>query len=63
MKKIIAILMLLVVAFSVTGCKTGKNEPLQKEVERLEEKAEKKEKEAKKDKEAEKEDSQEEETE
>ncbi len=48
MKKIVAILMLLVMAFSVTGCKTGKNEPLQKEVEKLEAKAEKAEKEKKK---------------
>ncbi len=41
MKKIVAILMLLVLVVSVTGCKSGKNEPLQKEVERLESKAEK----------------------
>ena len=39
MKKIVAILMLLVLVVSVTGCKSGKNEPLQKEVERLEQKA------------------------
>ena len=41
MKKIIAILMLLVLVVSVTGCKSGKNEPLRKEVERLESKTEK----------------------
>ena len=44
MKKIIAILMLLVLVVSVTGCKSGRNEPLQKEVERLEQQAEKTEK-------------------
>ena len=44
MKKIVAILLLAVMVVSVTGCKSGKNEPLQKEVERLEQQAEKTEK-------------------
>ena len=54
MKKIVAILMLLIMAVSVTGCKSGKNEPLDQEVKKLEAKAdeaEKQEKEEKADKE------------
>ena len=39
MKKLVAILLLAVMVVSVTGCKSGQNEPLQKEVERLEQKA------------------------
>lgn len=47
MKKIVAILMLLIMAVSVTGCKSGKNEPLDKEVKKLEAKAAEAEKEEK----------------
>ncbi len=50
MKKIVAILMLLVMAVSVTGCKSGKNEPLDQEVKKLEAKAAESEKEDKEEK-------------
>ena len=40
MKKIIAVLLLVVMIIPLTGCKSTKNEPLQKEVEQLEKKAE-----------------------
>lgn len=39
MKKIIAILMLALLIIPMTGCKSGKNEPLQQKVEELEENA------------------------
>ena len=41
MKKIIAVLMLFVMIIPLTGCRSGKNAPLQQEVERLEQQAEK----------------------
>ena len=41
MKKIIAVLMLCVMIIPLTGCRSGKNAPLQQEVERLEQQAEK----------------------
>ena len=41
MKKIIAILLMIIMIIPVTGCRSGKNEPLQKEVERLETNAKK----------------------
>lgn len=51
MKKIVAILMLLIMAVSVTGCKSGKNEPLDQEVKKLEAKADEAEKQEKEEKE------------
>ena len=41
MKKIIAVLLMIVIMVPLTGCRSMKNEPLQKEVERLEETAKK----------------------
>jgi hypothetical protein len=41
MKKIIAVLLLVAMIIPVTSCGSGKNEPLQKEVERLEDNARK----------------------
>ncbi len=41
MKKIIAVILMIAMMVPLTGCRTGKNAPLQKEVERLEEAAKK----------------------
>ena len=41
MKRIVAVLLMIVMVIPLTGCRSGKNEPLQKEVEQLEETAKK----------------------
>lgn len=55
MKKIVALLMLLIMAVSVTGCKSGKNPELQAKVEEYEANAEKAEEKKEETKDAEKE--------
>ena len=55
MKKIALILMMFILAIPMTSCKSGKNEPLQKQVEEYEKKADKVKKQEKEEKKADKE--------
>lgn len=52
MKKIALILMMFILALPMTSCKSGKNEPLQKQVEKYEKKADKVKKQEKEEKKA-----------
>ena len=54
MKKIALILMMFILAAPMTSCKSGKNEPLQKQVEEYEKKADKVKKQEKEEKNADK---------